>query len=224
MISCSLLQQARARLKLLDSALTLECGPKYNGPLLPKDFSAKSVNVDGRIPRFAAVVENSLKALFKNSKCVTESIARVPNMPLNELYIIDLFLHKMPIPPPTSTEQEVDVLEMSLQRPSEVLRQRFNPRYDDVVVASKMATSKASGRGSRSKEEEAELIAVLIHLPEHFCSGGRDLIGPQMMRVRHLRLLGCSVMSLSLEKLAELRSQPQALLDYLQESLSPPKV
>lgn len=190
----------------MDSALTLECGLKYSGPLLPKDFSAKSHSVDGRIYRMAPFLENTFKKLFTKSTCFTETCVKLPNMPFNELYFVDIFINLVPSSA-TSAEQQVDPLEqVNLRSPTDILRQRFNPRSAGSIVSSK------------------ELLAVLIHIPEHFCSDGNYLVGSQVMRIRHLKLLGLTVVSLKFETLIELRHQTQALHEYLQDMLTQAKV
>lgn len=46
------------------------------------------------------------------------------------------------------------------------------------------------------KTAKNENTAVLIHLPDHYCSDNKQLIGPQVMRKKHLKLLGMKVVSL----------------------------
>ncbi|XP_026320272.1 FAST kinase domain-containing protein 3, mitochondrial-like [Hyposmocoma kahamanoa] len=38
--------------------------------------------------------------------------------------------------------------------------------------------------------------AILIHLPDHYCSDNKQLIGPQVMKKRHLKILSMKVVSL----------------------------
>ncbi|CAG9796400.1 unnamed protein product [Diatraea saccharalis] len=38
-------------------------------------------------------------------------------------------------------------------------------------------------------------VAMLVHLPDHYCSDNTQLIGPQVMKKKHLRLLGFKVVS-----------------------------
>lgn len=38
--------------------------------------------------------------------------------------------------------------------------------------------------------------AIIIHLPDHYCSDNKQLIGPQIMKKRHLRILNMKVVSL----------------------------
>lgn len=61
--------------------------------------------------------------------------------------------------------------------------------------------------------------AILIHLPEHFNSVGDILIGPQAMRIRHLRKLGIRVVTLSFPIISRLRMHPKELEDYLVERM-----
>lgn len=60
-------------------------------------------------------------------------------------------------------------------------------------------------------------VAVLILLPEHYNSTGEFLIGPQVMRIRHLRKLGLKVVTLDFNKLAKLRMHPKQCHLYLVE-------
>lgn len=62
-------------------------------------------------------------------------------------------------------------------------------------------------------------VAVLVHLPEYFDSTGEFLIGPQMMRIRHLRCLGIKVVTLNYDKLMKLRIHPKMLKAYLVERM-----
>ncbi|XP_054010733.1 FAST kinase domain-containing protein 3, mitochondrial-like [Hylaeus anthracinus] len=61
--------------------------------------------------------------------------------------------------------------------------------------------------------------AVLIYLPEYYCRNTRHLIGPQIMRKRHIRKLGFRVVTLDYVVLQELWSQSDKLSSYLLESL-----
>lgn len=58
-------------------------------------------------------------------------------------------------------------------------------------------------------------VATLIHLPEHYDSTGRYLIGSQSMRIRHLRKIGLKVVTLKYETLAKLRVHGKELHEYL---------
>lgn len=65
------------------------------------------------------------------------------------------------------------------------------------------------------RQERNIHVAVLVHLPEHYDSTGEYLIGPQAMRIRHMRRMGMRVVTLKYEKLAKLRIYPKDLNKYL---------
>lgn len=58
-------------------------------------------------------------------------------------------------------------------------------------------------------------VAAVIHLPEHYDRLGHYLIGPQIMRIRHLRAIGFKVVSFKYETLAKLRVHPTELHEYM---------
>lgn len=62
-------------------------------------------------------------------------------------------------------------------------------------------------------------VATLIHLPEHYDSKGQYLIGPQIMRIRHLRRIGLKVVTLKYETLSNLRVHRKELSAYLVERM-----
>lgn len=45
--------------------------------------------------------------------------------------------------------------------------------------------------------------AILIHLPDHYCSDNEHLIGPQIMKKRHLRVLSMKVVSLKYSSISK---------------------
>ena len=59
--------------------------------------------------------------------------------------------------------------------------------------------------------------AVIIHLPEHYCRETDNLIGPQKMKIRHLRKLGFGVMTLNYRTVLRHRLYPTELRDYLSD-------
>lgn len=77
-------------------------------------------------------------------------------------------------------------------------------------------------RLDRTNEENVE-TAVLIHLPEHHCRDTTKLIGPQEMRVRHLKKLGFRVVTLSYKTLLRVRLRRNEMRDYLVERLRAPQ-
>lgn len=62
-------------------------------------------------------------------------------------------------------------------------------------------------------------VAVLIHIPEHYCSDSVHLTGPQVMRKRHLKRLGLKVVSLKYIELARLKVHPKSLRDYIEDKM-----
>lgn len=85
----ALLAALRMRLKLLDTALTLEC-PMYRGPLLPRDHSAKCIWQDGRVKRAANQLASALRGTI--SGFVSTSVI-LGQLPLTELYVVDVLVH-----------------------------------------------------------------------------------------------------------------------------------
>ncbi|KAK0085942.1 hypothetical protein PV326_005737 [Microctonus aethiopoides] len=57
--------------------------------------------------------------------------------------------------------------------------------------------------------------AILIHLPDHYCRNTTILIGPQIMKLRHLRKLGLRVMTLNYMTLLNLCNDTKQLFNYL---------
>lgn len=162
----------RSDLKLFDTALTLQC-PQYNGPMLPRDHSAKSLWQDGRIKRIVQNLNEHWTTIAdgedKFSKCVVHQ-----QLPFNPLYVCDVLIH------PRGMGQLWS----------------FNSRTDRNVH-----------------------VACLILLPEYYDSSKKHLIGPQSMRIRHLRHLGLRVVTLDYETLSRLRMHGKELHQYLVERM-----
>ncbi|XP_076064475.1 FAST kinase domain-containing protein 3, mitochondrial-like [Oratosquilla oratoria] len=156
----------RTKLKVFDRAMTLEC-PSYNGPMLPRDRSAKSFWRDARVIRGVNLIQSILIEIAGNAERITPS-AILPNFPGTEMYVVDC------------------VLDMT---------------------------------GKFSLHLQQKKYALLLHLPEHYTVDGEHLVGPQMMRTRHLQLAGFKVVSLSLDKLNKLRMYPDALKGYINEEM-----
>ncbi|XP_013149706.1 PREDICTED: FAST kinase domain-containing protein 3-like [Papilio polytes] len=73
----------------------------------------------------------------------------------------------------------------------------------------------------KSKCIKNKLTAVLIFLPDHYCSDCKTLIGPQMMRVKHLQILGMKVVGLKYSQLSQfytLHDKP-GLKKYIENEL-----
>lgn len=81
----------RSDLKLFDTAMSIECND-YNGPMLPRDNSAKSIWQDGRVKRIVQNLTDQWEiisgGLDKFTKCTVHQ-----QLPLNSLYLIDLLIH-----------------------------------------------------------------------------------------------------------------------------------
>ncbi|CAH2231634.1 jg19454 [Pararge aegeria aegeria] len=55
----------------------------------------------------------------------------------------------------------------------------------------------------KSKSLKNDCTAILIHLPDHYCTDNEQLIGPQVMKKRHLNILGIKVVSLKYALLSQ---------------------
>lgn len=73
----------------------------------------------------------------------------------------------------------------------------------------------------KSKSGKNENIAVLVHLPDHYCSDNEHLIGPQVMKKRHLKILGLKVVSLKYSLLSQYYTSynKNGLKEYLLQSI-----
>ncbi|XP_022822170.1 FAST kinase domain-containing protein 3, mitochondrial-like [Spodoptera litura] len=85
----------------------------------------------------------------------------------------------------------------------------------------------SAGLGSKtfnwkSKTVRNSNIAILIHLPDHYCSNNEHLIGPQVMKKRHLKILGMKVVSLKYSLLSQFYTtyNKNGLREYLLESIN----
>ncbi|XP_058835555.1 FAST kinase domain-containing protein 3, mitochondrial-like [Topomyia yanbarensis] len=166
------LDRVRSILKVFDTSLTLEC-PDYDGPLLPRDHSAKAVFHDGRIKRIVNYILPELEELAGGPDCITK-FTILQHLPVHELYLVDVLFH----PPGMGNIFSL------------------NP----------------------TKERNIN-VAVLIHLPEYYSSTGEHLIGPQAMRIRHLRRMGLKVVTLRFDVLYKMKVHPKELRKYLVERL-----
>ncbi|KPI95064.1 Fas-activated serine/threonine kinase [Papilio xuthus] len=73
----------------------------------------------------------------------------------------------------------------------------------------------------KSKCMKNKLTAVLVFLPDHYCSDDKTLIGPQMMRVKHLQILGMKVVGLKYSQLSQLYTlhDKPGLKKYIKQSI-----
>ncbi|OXA57020.1 FAST kinase domain-containing protein 3 [Folsomia candida] len=85
------LQLLRSKLKLLDISISIECSSKYGGPMLPRDFTSRSVFIDGRILRMGNWLEEVVKEVL-GVRCSVEKFIVLPNLPLNAFYIADILV------------------------------------------------------------------------------------------------------------------------------------
>ncbi|XP_053676183.1 uncharacterized protein LOC128726402 [Anopheles nili] len=166
------LDVVRGKLKVFDTALTLEC-TDYDGPLLPRDHAAKSVFHDGRIKRIVNYITTELEELAGGPECMTK-FSCLQHLPVNSLYLVDVIFHPAGL--------------------------------GNIFTMNTM------------KERNIN-VAVLVHLPEYYDSTGSYLIGPQVMRIRHLRRLGLKVVTLHFDVLYKLKIHPQELRRYLVERM-----
>ncbi|CAL7948850.1 unnamed protein product [Xylocopa violacea] len=68
-------------------------------------------------------------------------------------------------------------------------------------------------------QEKNVNTAVFIYLPEYYCRNTHHLIGPQVMRKRHIKKLGFKVMTLDYVTIQKFWNQSDKLSSYLTESL-----
>lgn len=164
----TLLATLRNRLKILDTALTLECS-SYRGPLLPRDHTAKTLHQDGRIRKAANMIADVLQV----EKGFLSTAVVLGQLPLSELYLVDVLLHDKPLEAP----------------------------YLQSIV-------------------KGTCTALLVHVPEHYDSSGRHLIGPQVMRRRHLMAVGLKVVEIDYKAISKFSVHPIALRNYVNDKLN----
>jgi hypothetical protein len=66
-----------------------------------------------------------------------------------------------------------------------------------------------------AKTANDQLVAVIIHMPEHFVRGRMELRGVQAMRIRHLKKMGFKVMEVEEKKLSRRKMDPEMQAEYL---------
>lgn len=81
----------RSDLKLFDTSLSIECND-YNGPMLPRDHSAKAMWQDGRIKRIVANLTDQWSTVAGGDDKYSKSVVH-QQLPLNALYVIDVLIH-----------------------------------------------------------------------------------------------------------------------------------
>lgn len=82
---------AREKLKILDTALTLECRA-YRGPLLPRRIADNPINIDSRIQRVLNEVFDDIATVAGGATSFTK-LTIPQQLPLCNLYAIDILFH-----------------------------------------------------------------------------------------------------------------------------------
>lgn len=165
-------QIQRMKLKVLDTAMHIEC-PTYQGPMLPTDNSSTlPAMVDQRIKRICHKIHPHLNTIIGFADRISFNVLP-PFLPMSDIYIIDVLVH-----------------------PSFVGRtmSKINSQQDKLYTA------------------------ILINIPEHFCSDGQ-LVGAQAMRIRHLKNKGFKVVALEHKILYKLIMYPKELVKYISDQL-----
>lgn len=169
--------------------MTIECRNKYAGPLLPKDFSSRTIFVDGRVGRMTTIVKEMLLGIITVSSIDTSII--LPCLPLNSLFSADILL----------TTPKVD----SEQSRNTLLRNHINARF--------LYTEPLSDSNS------PEFTIVLVNIPEHYSADGKFLIGSQSLRKRLLQSLGFKVVNLRYKTLVDAKGDFNSLTEYIEKQL-----
>lgn len=81
-----------------------------------------------------------------------------------------------------------------------------NLHFDETYLIDIMLHPTGLGSNNfnwKLKSGKNENTAILIHLPDHYCSDNKQLIGPQIMKKRHLRILGMKVVSLEYSSISK---------------------
>lgn len=164
----------RTKLKLLDTAMTLEC-KNYQGPLLLPDLSSSLISQDTRIQKVSDYLLEILPSILEPDKNIASSVV-LKNLPLTELYIVDVIVH---------------------------------PKGKPSLLY--------------STDSWNDFTALLVHIPEHYDSTGKHLVGSQVMRKRHLRSIGLNVVDLDYNKINAMKNEEGELKEYLKNRLSTPE-
>lgn len=90
-VPMSELPALRDHLKLLDTAMTLECN-EYNGPLLPRQINSNPLLIDNRIQRIINDNIDIIEMVAGGETSYTTSTVPKP-LPYNKLYEIDVLFH-----------------------------------------------------------------------------------------------------------------------------------
>uniref|UniRef100_T1JKK1 RAP domain-containing protein n=1 Tax=Strigamia maritima TaxID=126957 RepID=T1JKK1_STRMM len=85
------LEKARTNLRLLDMAMTLECG-RYRGPLLPRERPVQVVNRNARLLKIIDKMSLAMNELFGGYKYFLSN-KWLHQYPFSETYIADFIIH-----------------------------------------------------------------------------------------------------------------------------------
>lgn len=86
-----LIESCRSKMKLLDAAMSFECGQYGTSHVLPKDYHAKAMARDGRISRAANQLVTPLLQICEHRFNVTASVV-LRDLPLNPIYVVDVLI------------------------------------------------------------------------------------------------------------------------------------
>ena len=90
----------------------------------------------------------------------------------------------------------------------------LNPIYVvDMMIYPSVAASLLRF-GFRSNNNK-DITTIVIHPPEHYDRTGKNLIGHQAMRIRHLKKMGFRIMELKYSDLYKLKKEPRKLREHL---------
>jgi len=67
------------------------------------------------------------------------------------------------------------------------------------------------------KTNNSANVALLVMVPDHYDRTGENLLGPQVMRIRQLKLMGFKVMVVNYATASKLQVHPKQLREYLQD-------
>lgn len=83
----------------------------------------------------------------------------------------------------------------------------------------------SNGISWKSKAAGNENVAILIHLPDHYCSDNDQLVGSQVMRKKHLKMLGLKVVSLKYSILSQYYTScnTRDFRKYLEDNIGKPE-
>ncbi|KAG6458156.1 FAST kinase domain-containing protein 3, mitochondrial [Manduca sexta] len=95
---------------------------------------------------------------------------------------------------------------------------------DETYFVDIMIHSKSLGSNNfdwKSKSGRNDNIAILINLPDHFCSDNERLVGPQLLRKKHLKMLGLKVVNIKYSVLSQFYTSYNAagMRQYLIDSI-----